>query len=59
MVFFKFHCEVDIWLSGVEILQKPTSGGFIVEQRKYVMRISKPDGAAAFLFKVYTHENVR
>ena len=25
VVFFKFNCEVDIWMSGVEILQKPTS----------------------------------
>ena len=22
MVFFKFNCELDIWMSGVEILQK-------------------------------------
>ena len=29
-----FSCEIDIWMSGIEILQKPSSGGYIVEQRK-------------------------
>ena len=38
MVFFKFDSEVDIWMSGVEILQKPSSGSYIVEQRKMVTR---------------------
>ena len=61
---FKFNCEVDIWMSGVEILQKPSSGSYNVEQRESVIHISKPDGGTRinisnpFLFKV-THENVR
>ena len=64
VVSFKFNCEVDIWMSGVEILQKPSSGSYIVEQRKRVIHISKPDAGTRinisnpFLFKV-THENVR
>ena len=47
-----------------EILQKPSSGGYMVEQRKSVIHISKPDGGPRinisnpFPFKV-THENVR
>ena len=40
MVFFKFDSEVDIWMSGVEILQKPSSGSYIVEQRRSVIHIS-------------------
>ena len=61
--FLQINCEVDIWMSGVEVMQKPSSGGYIVEQRKSVIHISKPDGGARinisnpFLFKV-THENV-
>ena len=60
MVFLKLNCEIDIWMSGVEILQKLSSGGYIVEQRKSVIHISKPDGGTRinisnpFLFKV-TH----
>ena len=56
--------QIDIWMSGVEILQKRSSGCYIVEQRKSVIHISKPDGGTRinisnpFLFKV-THENVR
>ena len=48
-------------MSGVAILQKPGSGSYIVEQRKSVIQISKPDGGTRinisnpFLFKV-THE---
>ena len=30
-------------MSGVEILQKPSSGGHIVEQCKSVIHLSKPD----------------
>ena len=41
MVFFKFSCEFDIWMSIVEIPKKPSSGGYIVKQRKSVIHISK------------------
>ena len=54
MVFFKFHCEVDVRMSGVSIKQKSSSNCFTVKQGKIViyMYISKPNGGVshAFLF---------
>ena len=41
MVFFKFNCELDIWMSGVEILQKLSSGGYIVEQQLALFDLKK------------------
>ena len=42
--FFKFHCEVDIRMSGVEIMQKPSSSDFTVEKWKFVIYISESNG---------------
>lgn len=39
-----FDCEVYTRMSGVEIMQKPSSGGFTVEQQKFVIYISERNG---------------
>ena len=43
-------------MSGVEILQKPSSGSYIVEQRKSVIHMSKSDGGTRINIREVKHD---